>query len=198
LLLTASTAFAQTSMRKPPKAIQNRPYQDKNIYTSPRVYNGNRELAYRYTAPPKSREYRRVYVPYRKPVEYHMFWTPEIRMEFLRWYPAIGYYKYPVGYAIENVSAYDALLYRGEIVNIYGKVFECYYSRYSDEYILYFGAYYPYHDFMTIIPGDIARHFSPWPERYFSGDHLIVTGLVTAFEGIPEIAVRSYSQLRLY
>jgi hypothetical protein len=175
-------------------------YRNSNhaAYSPNRKFNGGREVAYHYPTPPRSREYRRVYAPYRAPVHFNFYWTPEIRFEYIRLYPVIGYNKYPVGFRFENISAYDALYYKGEIANVYGKVFEVYYSRSTDEYILYFGAYYPYHDFTAIVPGEIARLYSPWPERYFAKEHMIITGLITMFEGVPEIAVRSHGQIRLY
>jgi hypothetical protein len=224
LLMTAS-AMGQTSRREannnipvrkhnehpaanPSNHIENRRNIDngtntyrnseKVLHAFNREYRGGREVTYHYPVPPKPREYRRVHYPYPSPVHFSFYWTPEIRYEYVRLYPAIGYYKYPVGYRIENVSAYDALHCRGEIANVYGKVFEVYYSRYNDEYILYFGAYYPYHDFTAIIPGEIARRYSPWPEWYFEKEQLIITGLITLYEGTPEIDVRTNSQIRLY
>jgi len=88
--------------------------------------------------------------------------------------------------------------FRGEVVNVYGKVYEVYYSRYTDEYIMYFGAYFPYHDFTAVVPGEIARRYSPWPERYFAKEHLVISGLVAVYESVPEITVRAGSQIRLY
>jgi hypothetical protein len=177
--------------------IANRHYP--NEYPSfDRRFNGGREVEYHYPAPPKPREYRRIYAPYRVPAGFSFYWTPEIRFEYIRLYPAISYRKYPVGYRIENVSAYDALHLRGEIANVYGKVYEVYYSRYTDEYIFYFGAFFPYHDFTAVIPGEIARKYSPWPEMYFNNEHLIITGLITSNEGKPEIAVRTKEQINQY
>jgi|GEM_PF-5994849 hypothetical protein len=167
-------------------------------YASSREFRGGREVIHHYSAPPRSREYRRIHDPYREPVHFNLFWTPQLRFEYIALYPAIAYYKYPIGYRIMNISAYDAMHYRGEIVNIYGRVYEVYYSRYTDEYLLYFGAYFPYHDFTAVLPGEIARQYSPWPERYFEKDYMVITGLVTQYEGSPEIVVRSTEQIRLY
>jgi len=169
-----------------------------NDHASNRRFEGGREIRYYYPAPPRPLEYRRIHAPYRVPVNFMLIWTPEIRFEYFRFYPVLGYNKYPVGYRITNVSAYDAFEYRGEIANVYGKVYEVYYSRSTDEYILYFGAYYPYHDFTTVLPGKVARRFSPWPERYFNKEHLIITGLITLYEGKPEIAVLSEKQVKFY
>jgi hypothetical protein len=171
---------------------------DEAYYASNREFRGGREVTHHYASTPKPRTYRRIHDPYPYPHHYNFYWTPEVRFEYIRLYPVIAFYKYPVGYLILNVSAYDAMYYRGEVVNVYGKVFEVYYSRSTDEYILYFGAYYPYHDFTAVIPGEIARIYSPWPERYFARENLVVTGLVTLFEGTPEIVVRANGQVKVY
>jgi len=190
LLMTAVSA-GQTSRR-----ISQQ--DNHGYYASSREFRGGREVAFHYPSPPASREYRRTHTPFRIPENFTFYWTPEVRYEYFNFYPVIGFHKYPIGFRIENVSAYDAINYRGEIVNVYGKVFEIYYSKYTDEYILYFGAYFPYHDFTAVIPGEIARKYTPWPERYFSKEHLVITGLVTVYEGVPEIAIKANRQIRLY
>ncbi len=209
ITLMTATTMGQTSRREANNDLSVRNHESgvKNpksnksrsdvYYASPREFKGGREVSHHYPALPKTREYRRLHSPYPPPV-LSFYWTPEVRYEYIRLYPIIGYSKYPVGYRIENVSAYDAMHFRGEVVNVYGKVFEVYYSRYTDEYIMYFGAYFPYHDFTAVIPGEIARRYSPWPERYFAKEHLVITGLVAIYEGVPEITVKAGSQIRLY
>jgi hypothetical protein len=163
-----------------------------------RKFRGGREVRHHYPVPPRTREYRRIHTPFPAPASFSFYWTPEVRFEYLRLYPYIGYYKYPVGYRFENVSVYDAFHYRGEIANVYGKVYEVFYARNTDEYILYFGAYFPYHDFSVVIPGTVARSYSHWPEFYFSREYLIVTGPITMYEGVPEIVVRNETQIHPY
>jgi len=166
--------------------------------TSVRNFREGRVVAYHYPAPPKTKEYRRIYQPYPIPVSFGFYWTPESRYEYIRLYPEIAFHRYPIGRRIDNVSAYDAMHFRGELANVYGRVYEVYYSRYCDEYILYFGAYFPYHDFTVVVPGTVARCHSPWPERYFAKENLIVTGLITSNKGTPEIVIKAEGQIRHY
>jgi hypothetical protein len=170
----------------------------KSLYPSPRKSNGNREVTFHYQQPPHSREYRSHHNPYPKPVHGPIIWTPEMQFEFACIYPTVIYWPYPEGYTIETISAYDALFYSGEVVNVYGQVQEVYYFRSTDEYILYFGAYYPYHDFTVVIPGRVARRFSNRPERYFEYAYVMVTGLVTLYDGIPEMVINRPYQINTY
>jgi hypothetical protein len=171
---------------------------EKIVYNSPRKSNGPREIMYTYQQPPQSKEYRSQHRPYRKPVHGSIFWTPEMRIEYENIYPMVEYWDYPEGYWIETISAYDALYYCGEVVTVYGKVEEVFYSRPTDEYILYFGAYYPCHDFTVVIPGKIARRFSYRPERYFEYACVMVTGLVTMYDGVPEVYINRTYQIDIY
>lgn len=167
-------------------------------YQSPRLYRGTRVAVYHYNSAPRSRVYRARHYPYRVPLHVDIYWTPAMRTEYVRIYPMVSTWRYPVGYRIQTISAYDAMLYHGEVMNVYGKVYEVFYSRETDEYMLYFGAYYPYHDMSVVVPGWIARRMSRWPEEYFERQHVIVTGLITSFEDKPEIVVRNTGQLRIY
>ncbi len=167
-------------------------------YQSPRLYRGTRVVRYHYHRPPRSRVYRARHYPYRIPLHVDIYWTSAMRREYVRIYPMVTTWRYSIGYRIPSISAYDALRYHGEVMNVYGKVYEVFYSRETDEYVLYFGAYYPYHDFSAVVPGWIARRMSRWPQEYFERQHVIVTGLITAFEDKPEIVVRNTGQLRIY
>ena len=71
-------------------------------------------------------------------------------------------------------------------------------GRETDEFFLYFGAYYPYQDFTVVVPGEVAYRFSRNPDRYFDNDYVMVTGLITEFDGKPEIVVKHADQLRRY
>jgi hypothetical protein len=113
-------------------------------------------------------------------------------------YPDFAYWYYPVGYRISTVPAYHAYMHFGEVRNIYGRVYDVWYSWSTDEYFLYFGNTYPYQDFTVIISGNQARRFSRSPEFFFEGRYIWVTGLVSIFDGKPEIIVRKKSQLHLY
>jgi hypothetical protein len=118
--------------------------------------------------------------------------------DFRIFYPEIRVWRYHVGYRLPVIPAYDAELYIGDVARVYGKVQEAYYDYDSDNYFLYIGDYYPYHDFSVVIPGHEARRFTRRPERYFEGSHIAVTGYITDFDGKPEIVVRRASQIDLY
>jgi len=151
-----------------------------------------------YTAPPVSVEVRRVKYPYRPPVYIDIYWTSDMYREYRAWYPEYCCWDYPIGYRIETVSAYDAIYYVGDIARVFGKVHEVYYAYENDEYYLYFGAPYPYQDFSAIVPGWVAREFSRRPLRWFQNRHVAITGLVTVYEGKPEILVKRPSQIDRY
>jgi hypothetical protein len=143
-------------------------------------------------------EVRRVKYPYRAPVRAEVIWTVDLSRRFEVYYPAYRPYRYHVGMRIATVSAYDAFDYVGEIARVYGRVNETYYAWETDEYFLYLGDYYPYHDFAVIIPGREARDFSRRPERFFDRKHVEITGLVTRFEGKPEMVIKRSSQVNVY
>jgi hypothetical protein len=68
----------------------------------------------------------------------------------------------------------------------------------SDEYYLYIGAWFPYHDLCIVVPGDIARRYSHRPAYYFNHTYVSVTGFITEFDGKPEILVKRTGQLDRY
>jgi len=168
------------------------------VYVSSRQYTGRHAGVHQYHAPPPSRAYRARHYEYRAPVSLNIIWTPVMHSHYIRMYPMVKYWHYRHGYHIANVSAYFAEYYMGDVMTVYGRVSEVYYSRSTDEYFLYYGAYYPYQDFTTVIPGWIARQYSKWPERYFRNQHIAATGLITSFQGEPEIVVKESFQLNLY
>ena len=167
-------------------------------YPSQRKFYGHHEIYHHYTVPPQSRIYRAKHFPYRTPVYVNIVWTERMRNTYLKIYPSVIHWHYNIGYRIESVSAYDALYYTGEVRNVYGKVYETYYSVNTDEYFLYFGAYYPYHDFTVVIPGRIARKFSRRPDLYFENQYVMVNGLITSYEDQPEMVIHRDFQIKLY
>ena len=167
-------------------------------YESPRVYRAQHPVRHHITTPPPSIEYRRVHHVYRRPVNIDIYWTPVIHRHFIEIYPMVNYWDYYNGYRIAMISAYDARFYFGDVMTVYGRVSEVFYNRSTDEYFLYFGPYYPYHDFTVVMPGYLARRYSNRPARYFANRDLAVTGLITAFNGEPEIVVKQSFQINLY
>jgi hypothetical protein len=178
-------------------SINSRTYEvERKNYNTPQrdrihreVYDVNR---------PRPVEYRKIYHPYREPDNIHVFWTHNMYHEYMMIYPDYHYWYYTSGYRIRTTSAYDAIYYVGEVMNVYGRVIETWYSRETDEYFLYFGARYPYQDFSVIIPGHKARQFSRRPEIFFEGRYIWATGLISLNQGQPEMIVLKKHQIHLY
>jgi len=135
---------------------------------------------------------------YRVPVHVNVTWTHNMSREYRSLYPDYHYWYYPRGYRIVTLPAYRAYFHIGEVRNVYGRIHDVWYSWNTDEYHLYFGGTYPYQDFTVILPGKHARRFHRYPEAFFSGRYIWVTGLVSTFEGKPEIMVMRKHQINLY
>ena len=136
--------------------------------------------------------------PCRKPVYFSVHWTPAIHREYVRIYPEMRHIRYTYGHSIRNVPTYDAKFYKGHFANVYGRVTEVYYSREDDQYILYFGKYFPKHDFTIILPGYIAREYSRRPSLFFENQYIVTTGYIDSFKGNPEIMVKRGKQIKVY
>jgi len=143
-------------------------------------------------------EYRRTYYPYTVPARPDIVWDIHIYNTYRVLYPHYDYWYYPIGYRVHTVSAYEAERYIGEFASIYGRVYEVLHNPEFDEYYLYFGEPYPYQDFTVIISGREARTFSRRPERYFTNRHIAVTGVVSVFEGKPEMQIKRHTQVDAY
>ncbi len=180
----------------------DRPSQNVNretrYYKSTRQYANERPVYHHYRNTPYSREYRAEHYPYRRPVQVNINWTPTIYRNYCVIYPEIRQWGFHVNYRVDVVSAYDAYYHAGEIRTVYGEVREVFYARETDEYILYFGEYYPYHDFTVVVPGWLARRYSRRPDRFFERQHLAVTGLISMWERKPEMVVMKDYQLNFY
>jgi len=142
--------------------------------------------------------YRSVNYNYRVPNRVHVTWTNRMYHDYRVMYPEYGYWYYPIGYRIVTIPTYNAYYHIGEVRNVYGRVHEVYYSWTTDEYHLYFGGNHPYHDFTVIITGNHARRYDRYPEMYFEGRYMWVTGLLSTFEGRPELIVRRRNQIHMY
>jgi hypothetical protein len=127
-----------------------------------------------------------------------MYWSYNVFLHYCSLYPVIEHWSYYPDYSVTTISAYDALFHVGEIRRVYGKVSEVYYAAETDELFLYFGAYYPHHDFTVVIPGETARRYSRHPEFYFEDENIEVTGLITEYDDKPEIVVKEKNQLERY
>lgn len=170
--------------------------EQRRNYNTPNRTVVHHEQAHYYN--PEPFEYRKVHYAYREPYRIHVIWTPRMYHEYMIMYPDYSFWYYPIGYNILTISAYDALYHVGEVRNVYGRVQNVWYAWQTDEYYLYFGGPYPFQDFTVIIPGRKARHFGNRPELFFEGRHIWITGLISIFEGKPEIMVHRSSQIHLY
>ncbi len=170
--------------------------EHRQQYTTPnrRAIRTNHVKGYHYNPI----RYRTVNYHYRAPNRVHVTWTNRMYHDYRRMYPEFGYWYYPIGYRIVTVPTYHAYNHIGEVRNVYGRVHEVYYSWTTDEYHLYFGGDYPYHDFTVIIPGNQARRYDRYPDMYFEGRYMWVTGLLSTYEGRPELIVRRRSQIHIY
>jgi hypothetical protein len=172
--------------------------EQRSHYTTPnrQAVRSNHVKGYHYQYNPV--RYRQVHYHYHAPKPIHVTWTRRMYHDYRIMYPQFRYWYYPIGYQIVTIPFYNAYYHIGEVRNVYGRVYEVYYSWTTDEYHLYFGGNYPYHDFTVIIPGRQARRFSNHPELFFEGRYIWVTGLLSTFEGRPELIVRRTHQVHLY
>ena len=142
--------------------------------------------------------YNKAHIKYRVPNRINVYWTHDMYRHYRIMYPDFQHWYYPVGYRILTLPAYNAYMHFGKVRNVYGRVQEVWYSWSTDEYFLYFGGPYPYQDFTVVISGNHARRFSRHPEGFFQQRYIWVTGLVSSFEGKPEILVKRKFQIHLY
>jgi hypothetical protein len=167
-------------------------------YNSSRQYQYGHSVNHSYHKAPYNRDYRAEHYVYREPAHMNVYWTREMHRHYVEMYPEVRFWNYNIGYEISTTSAYFADYYIGEVMNVYGQVSDMFYAPETDEYFLYFGAYYPYHDFTVVLPGEIARRCSHRPMGYFLNQYINVTGLITVFDGKPEIVVKRNFQLNVY
>jgi len=182
-----------------PRAKATRTHAEyRKHYSTPnrRVVRTNHAKGYNYHYNPV--KYRNAHYHYHVPKRVHVTWTNRMYHDYRHMYPEYGYWYYPIGYQIATIPFYYAYTHVGEVRNVYGRVHEVYYSWTSDEYHLYFGGDYPYHDFTVIISGRNARRYDRYPEMFFEGRYMWVTGLLSTFEGRPELIVKRRHQIHLY
>ena len=151
-----------------------------------------------YIHPPRPISYRRVHYVYRVPRRIHFYWSVNIYNDFRIFYPNVIHWHYRVGDRLSTITAYDAMYHIGEVKRVYGEVTETYYSQADDSYYLYIGAHYPYHDFTVVIPGHEYRRYDFPPLRYMEREHIWVMGLITEYDGKPEIIIKRPYQLKVY
>lgn len=143
------------------------------------------------------RKVRNLYYNYKR--------VPAIRMVFHpRWHRfySAHYSSYSHGYMVNRrlnlISGHAAKYHTGEVAAVFGRVYETYYDEIQDEFYLYFGAPYPQSDFTVVVTGREARKMRRYSPRYFIGRDFIVSGLITHWNGKPEIVINYSSQLKRY
>jgi hypothetical protein len=178
------------------QSVRGNTVEHRKHYTTPnrQAVRSNHVNGYHYNPV----RYRNVNYHYRVPNRVHVTWSNRMYHDYRIMYPEYRYWYYPIGYQIITVPSYNAYYHIGEVRNVYGRVNEVYYSWTTDEYHLYFGRDFPYHDFTVIIPGTNARWFDRYPEMFFQGRYMWVTGLLSTFEGRPELIVKIRNQIHLY
>jgi hypothetical protein len=137
--------------------------------------------------------YRALYYPAHREI----IWTNRMHRYYVGLYPNYTW-RYPVGYHIQTISAFETRYNIGEVARVYGRVYATWHNRETDDLLLFFGGGFPYQEFTMVVPGNIARRFNWRPERYFPGQHIFATGLITSFEGKPEMVIKKRSQLEVY
>ncbi|MCK5066098.1 MAG: hypothetical protein KAR16_01605, partial [Bacteroidales bacterium] len=127
----------------------------------------------------------------------NIYWTRSMYRNYHRWYPEFRW-NYNYGHRIQTISVFDAQYNLGEVAMVYGRVYATWHNKETDDYLLFFGGDFPYQQFTVVLPGYVARKFSWRPERYFLGEHITTTGLITTFDGSPEIVVKNKRQVGIY
>ena len=138
--------------------------------------------------------YRALYYPRYSEV----IWTRSMHRRYVSLYPHYTGWHYNWGYRVQTMSAFEAEFNVGEIARVYGRVYATWYNQGTDDLLLFFGGEYPGQVFTMVVPGNVARRYSWRPERYFLGQHISATGLITMFEGRAEMVLKKRSQLNVY
>lgn len=140
----------------------------------------------------------KVHYNYRSPAHVNVIWTSDMHKHYVNLYPSHKHWNRTYGHRISSIPAREANYYVGDVRNVYGKITDVYYSRETDEYLLYIGRHFPYQHFTVVVPGNVARRQSHRPSYYFNNQYINVTGLISTYEGKPEIVVMRNSQLNIY
>ncbi len=195
----------KSTYRKPETKVyadhkRNRPHKE-NKYSTQGYYTGNHyhnaypthKAKFHYHYDTHAHNYNVLYYPSYT----NIYWNRSMYRNYRRWYPEYSW-NYNYGHRINTISVFDAKYNLGEVANVYGRVYATWYNEETNDYLLFFGGDFPYQQFTVVLPARIARKFSWRPERYFLGEHITITGLITTFDGSPEIVVRDKYQLGVY
>ena len=196
---------ASVSNRHNPRSDYRAP--DKHLHVRPNKFSEKRYYTGHHYHPVYPRKHVKMHIHYDtyqhhyhvlyRPTFHEIYWTRSMYRDYSRWYPNYRW-DYRYGYRIHTISVFDAKYRLGEVANVYGRVYATWYNRETDDYLLFFGGDFPNHQFTVVLPGNVARKYSWRPERFFLGEHIMVNGLITTFDGVPEIVVKNKRQLDLY
>jgi hypothetical protein len=81
---------------------------------------------------------------------------------------------------------------------VYGRVYETYYDPQVNQFYLYFGSPYPRQDLTVVVTGRDARRLARKSAQYFIGWDFSVAGLITSWEGKPEVVINDKDQLQRF
>ena len=201
-----TTKNPRSTYRKPNNMVTKEaryspPVKTKNYYNNRNYYGGNHyhyaypttNVKFHYHHNTYANNYRVLYYP----TYGNIYWNRNMYRDYHRWYPDYRW-SYSYGYRIQTISVFDVKYNLGEVANVYGRVYATWYNNETDDFLLFFGGDFPYQQFTVVVPGHVARKFSWRPENYFLGEHITITGLITTFDGSPEIVVKNNRQLGLY
>lgn len=124
------------------------------------------------------------------------YWRPSWNMFYVNHFP-----HFRVSYVSSNIatiSGRQAKYHVHEVKNVFGKVYETYYSRETNEFFLYLGDPYPFQDFTIVMTGQLAEEFRRVSHRYFIGENFMVSGYITAYDDKPEMIIRYRNQLQKF
>jgi hypothetical protein len=101
--------------------------------------------------------------------------------------------------AQERIQPSEAAKYVGKNATVCGQVASSSYSARSRRRptFLNLDRPYPNHIFTALIWGEDRDKFSPPPENAYSGKKICVTGMISSYQGQPQIVVRNPSQIIL-
>ena len=201
-----TTNNPRSTYRKPNNKITvearyNAPVKTKNYYNNRAYYGGNHyHYAYPTTKVRFHYHHNTYYNNYRVlyyPTYGDFYWNRNMYRDYHRWYPGFNW-SYNYGHRIQTISVFDVKYNLGEVAYVYGRVYATWHNNETDDFLLFFGGDFPYQQFTVVVPGHVARKFSWRPERFFLGEHVTINGLITTFDGSPEIVVKDKRQLSLY
>ncbi|HKK10150.1 MAG TPA: hypothetical protein VJ939_04900, partial [Bacteroidales bacterium] len=134
---------------------------------------------------------------------YHVYNRPHHRIMFRHsWFNFyVNYFpRYSIRYNryVDVIPGDVARYHVGDLKVVYGRVYETYYDPRAEEFYLYFGAPYPGQDLTVVVTGRDARRLSRKHASYFIGWDFSVAGLISSWDGKPEIVINDKNQLNRF